>query len=85
MELGEGFAYLGKQYPLHVGQSDFFLDLLFYHIKLRTFVVVELKVKEFQPEFAGKINFYLNVLRHPSDQPGIGNLFSYPAIKIKFQ
>jgi predicted nuclease of restriction endonuclease-like (RecB) superfamily len=78
LELGQGFAYMGKQYPLRVGESDFFLDLLFYHTRLRCYVVVELKVTEFQPEFAGKLNFYLNViddqLRHETDGPSIGIL-----------
>ncbi len=78
LELGQGFAYMGKQYPIHVGNSDFFLDLLFYHTRLRCFVIVELKVTDFQPEFAGKLNFYLNViddqLRHEADQPSIGIL-----------
>ena len=78
LELGQGFAFMGKQYPIHVGDSDFFLDLLFYHTKLRCYVIVELKVTDFQPEFAGKLNFYLNVvddqLKHASDQPSIGIL-----------
>lgn len=78
LELGQGFAYMGKQYPVRVGSSDFFLDLLFYHTRLRCYVIVEVKVNEFQPEFAGKLNFYLNAiddqLRHSSDQPSIGIL-----------
>ncbi len=86
LELGQGFAYLGKQFPVHVGDSDFFLDLLFYHIRLRCYVVVELKVTEFQPEFAGKLNFYLNViddqLRHTSDQPSIGILLCKTPNKV---
>lgn len=78
LELGAGFAYMGRQYPLKVGNSDFYLDLLFYHTKLRSYVVVELKISEFQPEFVGKLNFYLNAvdaqLKHPSDQPSLGLL-----------
>ncbi|GEO11373.1 PDDEXK nuclease domain-containing protein [Segetibacter aerophilus] len=86
LELGQGFAYIGKQYPIQVGNSDFFLDLLFYHTRLRCYIVVELKVTDFQPEFAGKLNFYLNViddqLRHASDQPSIGILLCKTPDKI---
>lgn len=86
LELGQGFAYMSKQFPLYVGNSDFFLDLLFYHTRLRCYVVVELKVTEFQPEFAGKLNFYLNViddqLRHTSDQPSIGILLCKTPNKV---
>jgi len=76
LELGVGFAFVGQQYHLEVGGQDFFIDLLFYHLKLRCYVVIELKAVEFQPEFAGKINFYLSavddLLRHPDDKPSIG-------------
>ena len=76
LELGVGFAFIGSQYHLQVGGEDFYLDLLFYHIRLRCFVVIELKVREFQPEFSGKMNFYLaavdDLLRHPDDAPSIG-------------
>lgn len=76
LELGVGFGFVGSQYPLEVGGQDFYLDLLFYHLRLRCFVVIELKISEFQPEFAGKMNFYLSavddLLRHPDDQPSIG-------------
>jgi len=76
LELGKGFAFVGSQYHLEVGGQDYYLDLLFYNIILRAFVVIELKVEAFKPEFAGKMNFYLNVvdeaLRHPDDQPPIG-------------
>ena len=78
LELGEGFAFVGKQFPLEVGGQDFRLDLLFYHLKLRCYVVIELKVDEFKPEYAGKLNFYLSavddLLRHPNDEPTIGIL-----------
>jgi predicted nuclease of restriction endonuclease-like (RecB) superfamily len=60
LELGKGFAFIGRQYPLQVGDKDYRMDLLFYHIRLRCFVVVDLKVVEFEPEFAGKMNFYLS-------------------------
>ena len=78
MELGAGFAYLGKQVPLHVGERDFFLDLLFYHTRLHCHVVIELKVVEFEPEHAGKLNFYIKAvdeqLRGEGDKPTIGIL-----------
>ncbi len=76
LELGKGFAFVGNQYPLEVGGQDYFLDLLFYHLRLRCFVVIELKIEEFKPEFAGKMNFYLSAvddrLRHATDAPSIG-------------
>lgn len=76
LELGAGFALVGTQFPLEVDGQDFFLDLLFYHLHLRCYVVVELKVGDFQPEHAGKMSFYLsavdNLLRHSDDQPTIG-------------
>ena len=76
LELGKGFAFIGRQYPLQVGEKDYRLDLLFYHIRLRCFVVIDLKVVEFEPEFAGKMNFYLSVvddqIKTVDDQPTIG-------------
>jgi predicted nuclease of restriction endonuclease-like (RecB) superfamily len=76
LELGKGFAFVGSQHHLEVGGQDYYLDLLFYHLRLRCFVVVELKIEEFKPEFAGKMNFYLSAvddqLRHESDAPSIG-------------
>jgi hypothetical protein len=76
LELGKGFAFLGRQHHLQVEDRDFYLDLLFYHIKLRCFVVIELKGEDFKPEYAGKMNFYLsavdNLLKHATDQPSIG-------------
>jgi len=76
LELGVGFAFVGSQYHLEVGGEDFYLDLLFYHLHLRCFVVIDLKVGQFKPEFSGKMNFYVSavddLLRHPSDQPSIG-------------
>ncbi len=59
MELGVGFAFIGRQYKVTVGNEDFYLDLLFYHLKLRSFVVIELKVGAFKPGYAGKMNFDL--------------------------
>jgi predicted nuclease of restriction endonuclease-like (RecB) superfamily len=76
IELGVGFAFVGSQVPLEVGGDDFKLDLLFYHLKLRCFVVIDLKMTPFKPEYAGKMNFYLaavdDLLRHPDDKPSIG-------------
>jgi predicted nuclease of restriction endonuclease-like (RecB) superfamily len=76
LELGQGFAFLGRQYRIEVDGTDFYIDLLFYHLKLRAFIVIDLKTGAFRPEFAGKLNFYCNVindtLRHPTDQPTIG-------------
>jgi predicted nuclease of restriction endonuclease-like (RecB) superfamily len=76
LELGVGFAFVGSQYRLEVDGDDYFMDLLFYHLKLRCYVVIDLKVSEFQPEFSGKMNFYISavddLLRHPDDRPTIG-------------
>ena len=76
LELGKGFAFVGSQYHVQVAGQDYYLDLLFYHLRLRCFVVFDLKMQGFKPEFTGKMNFYLSViddqLRHSSDQPSIG-------------
>jgi predicted nuclease of restriction endonuclease-like (RecB) superfamily len=76
LELGAGFAFVGEQHHLEVGGEDFYIDLLFYHLRLRCFVVIDLKMEPFKPEFAGKMNFYLSavdgLLRHKDDQPSIG-------------
>jgi predicted nuclease of restriction endonuclease-like (RecB) superfamily len=86
LELGSGFSYVGRQYPLEIGGEDFYIDLLFYHFKLRCFVVIELKAGKFIPEFAGKLNFYLNAvdgeLKHPQDQPTIGILICKEKNKV---
>jgi predicted nuclease of restriction endonuclease-like (RecB) superfamily len=78
LELGAGFAFVGRQVPLEVGSADFKLDLLFYHYKLRCFVVVELKAVPFEPAFVGQMNLYLSaaddLLRQPEDKPTIGLL-----------
>ena len=78
LELGEGFAFVGSQYHLEVGGDDFYLDLLFYHLRLRCYVVVDLKIGKFTPGDAGQMNFYLSavddLLRHPDDKPTIGLL-----------
>jgi predicted nuclease of restriction endonuclease-like (RecB) superfamily len=76
LELGAGFSFVGSQYPLEVSGQEYRLDLLFYHLKLRCYVIIDLKMVEFQPEFSGKMNFYVSavnaILRHPDDQPTIG-------------
>jgi predicted nuclease of restriction endonuclease-like (RecB) superfamily len=76
LELGVGFAFVGSQYHLEVDGDDYYIDLLFYHLKLRCYVVIDLKVTEFQPEFSGKMNFYISavddLLRHPEDRSTIG-------------
>jgi predicted nuclease of restriction endonuclease-like (RecB) superfamily len=86
LELGQGFAYMGRQFPLKVGGDEFYLDLLFYHTRLRCYVIVELKADEFRPEYAGKLNFYLNAvnaqLRHPQDQRSIGILLCRTPNKV---
>lgn len=76
LELGAGFAFIGRQYHLSVGDDDFYIDLLFYHAKLHCYVVIELKNDKFKPEFAGKTNFYCSVvdgtLKQENDNPTIG-------------
>lgn len=78
LELGAGFAFIGNQVKLVVGCTEHFIDLLFYHVKLRCYVVVEIKARAFKPEHAGQMNFYLSavddLLKHPNDQPSIGLL-----------
>ena len=76
IELGTGFAFVGRQYHLAISDKDFYIDLLFYHLKLRSFIVIELKKGDFKPEYAGKMNFYCSavddLLKHPTDQATIG-------------
>lgn len=78
LELGAGFAYMGQQVPIAVGDKDFYLDLLFYHTQLHCYVVIELKTTDFEPEHAGKLNFYINAvdaqLKKDSDQATVGLL-----------
>lgn len=78
LELGAGFAFVGQQVLLDVGGDEFFVDLLFYHLKLRCYVVIELKTGKFKPEHLGKLSFYLSAvdaqLKHPQDGPTIGLL-----------
>jgi predicted nuclease of restriction endonuclease-like (RecB) superfamily len=76
LELGRGFAFVGRQYHLDISDHDFYLDLLFYHLQLRCYIVIDLKRGDFKPEYAGKMNFYCSaiddLLRHPHDAPTIG-------------
>lgn len=76
LELGNGFGFVGKQVPIRVGDQNYYLDLLFYHIKLRCYFLIELKAVAFKPEFAGQMNFYLSVIddkiKNPWDHPTIG-------------
>ena len=76
LELGSGFAFVGRQYKLTVGDDDFYIDLLFYHLKLRCYVVIELKKGKFKPEYSGQVNFYCSavdgILANENDAPTIG-------------
>lgn len=78
LELGKGFAFIGRQYHLEIADNDYYIDLLFYHVTLKCYVVVELKNRKFIPEYAGKLNFYLSavdsLLKREDDQPTIGLL-----------
>ena len=64
IELGKGFSFVGNQYKITVDNTDYFIDMLFYHLKLRCYVVIELKIGEFKPEYAGKMNFYINAINN---------------------
>ncbi len=76
LELGAGFAFIGRQYHLEIDNQDFYIDLLFYHTRLHAYIVIELKLSDFKPEYAGKLNFYLSAidktLKTSEDQPSIG-------------
>jgi predicted nuclease of restriction endonuclease-like (RecB) superfamily len=86
LELGAGFAFVGRQVPLEVGGDDFFLDLLFYHLKLRAYVVIELKATDFKPEHLGQLGFYLTAVdvqvKAPDDAPTIGLLLCKSKNKV---
>lgn len=86
LELGAGFAFVGRQYSLEIGNQTYYMDLLFYHLKLRCYVVIDLKKGEFKPEHAGKMNFYCaavdDILRHPTDQPSIGLILCQQKDKV---
>ena len=86
LELGAGFSYVGRQYNLEIGGEDFYIDLLFYHLKLRSYIVIELKTGKFIPEYASKLNFYLSavddLLKHKTDSPTLGILICKERNKI---
>lgn len=86
IELGAGFAFVGRQYRVTVGDNEFYIDLLFYHLKLRAYVVIELKRGDFKPEYAGKLNFYCNLvddqLRHEHDAQTIGLILCQSKDKV---
>ena len=76
LEFGNGFSFVGSQYKLVIGENEYFIDLLFYHLKLKSYIVVELKATEFKPEYIGKMNFYLSavddLIKDKTDNPTIG-------------
>jgi len=86
LELGAGFAFVGRQYKLVVSDQDFYLDLLFYHLKMRCFVVIDLKRGDFKPEYAGKMNFYCSaiddLIKHAMDKPTIGLILCQTKNKV---
>ena len=86
LELGAGFAFVGRQVLLDVGGDEFFIDLLFYHLKLRCYVVIELKGGKFKPEHLGQLSFYLTAvdeqIKHPQDNPTIGLLLCKSKNKV---
>jgi predicted nuclease of restriction endonuclease-like (RecB) superfamily len=87
LELGKGFAFVGQQYKIEVGETDYFIDLLFYHLDLRCYIVIELKAVKFQPEFAGKLNFYLSavdsLLKKKEDNQTLGIILCKSKDKIE--
>jgi predicted nuclease of restriction endonuclease-like (RecB) superfamily len=89
LELGKGFAFVGKQYKIEVSENDYFIDMLFYHLDLRCYIVIELKAGKFKPEFAGKLNFYLSAvdshLKHEEDNPSVGILLCKKKDKIEVE
>ena len=89
LELGKGFAFLGRQFKIEISDNDYFMDLLFYHMELRCFIVIELKAGKFKPEFAGKLNFYLSAvdsqLKRQGDNPSIGILLCKKKDKIEVE
>ncbi len=86
MELGKGFAFVGRQFPVQVSDTEYYIDLLFYHLHLRCYVAIELKAGKFKPEYAGKLNFYLSAidsqLKHADDKPSIGLILCRTKDKI---
>ncbi len=86
LQLGKGFAFVGNQVPLSLEGNEYFIDMLFYHLKMRCYVVIELKSGKFQPEYTGKLNFYLNLLddfyKSPEDNKSIGLLLCQERNKV---
>ena len=86
LELGNGFAFIGKQYHLEIENEDYYIDLLFYNLKVRSYVVIELKTTEFKPEYAGKLNFYLSAvdkyIKDEKDNPTFGILLCKDKKKV---
>lgn len=86
LEMGKGFAFLGQQYHMEVGRQDYYLDLLFFHTQLNCYFIIELKIDDFKPEYAGKLNFYLNaaddLLKEENHNPTIGLLLCKTANKV---
>ena len=89
LELGKGFAFLGKQFKIEISENDYFIDMLFYHTELRCYIVIELKAGKFKPEFAGKLNFYLSAvdsnLKRKEDNQSIGILLCKKKNKIEVE
>jgi predicted nuclease of restriction endonuclease-like (RecB) superfamily len=89
LELGQGFAYVGKQYPIQIGSRERNIDLLFYHLELRCYIVIELKVNEFEPEYTGKLGYYIvaidEQLKKDLDNPTIGLLICRTKDNIEAQ
>lgn len=89
LELGKGFAFIGRQYKIEISETDYFIDMLFYHVELRCYVVIELKAGKFKPEYAGKLNFYLSAvdsqLKKEIDNQTIGILLCKSKDKIEVE
>lgn len=89
LELGKGFAFIGRQMKIEINDTDYYIDMLFYHVELHSYIVVELKAGKFKPEYIGKLNFYLSAvdsqLKMPEDNPSIGILLCKGKIKIEVE
>lgn len=89
LELGKGFAFLGRQFKIEISENDYFIDMLFYHVDLRSYVIIELKSGKFKPEYAGKLNFYLSAidtqLKKTDDNPSIGILLCKSKDRIEVE
>ncbi len=87
LELGKGFAFVGRQYQLVISDNEYYIDLLFYHLELKSYIVIELKSGKFKPEYAGKLNFYLSAIdsqvKRPEDNPSIGIIICKSKDKIE--